>query len=114
MLIAALLVTWLANLLAQPTESERQLRIFASQTTYVVPIVEHNGTPYVGLFEVLEPLGRVESHSDKQKWKLKFTAASSRSVEVEFTKGRPEANSPAWVTTCPPSLCCLAAEALCR
>ena len=87
MLIAALLVTWLANLLAQPTESERQLRIFASQTTYVVPIVEHNGTSYVGLFEVLEPLGRVESHSDKQKWKLKFTAASSRSVEVEFTQG---------------------------
>jgi N-acetylmuramoyl-L-alanine amidase len=86
-LIAALLVTWLANSLAPPAESERQLRVFVPQTTYVVPIVEHNGTPYVGLFEVLEPLGRVESRSEKQKWKLKFTADSSRSIEVEFTQG---------------------------
>ncbi len=85
-LIAALLVTWPVNLLAQ-ADAERQLRVFAPQTTYVVPIVEHNGTPYVGLFEVLEPLGRVESHADKQKWKLKFTAAAARSIEVEFTQG---------------------------
>src|SRR5208283_235961 len=71
-LIAALLVTWPANLLAQPADVERQLRVFAPQTTYVVPIVEHDGTLYVGLFEVLEPLGRVESHFDQPKWKLKF------------------------------------------
>ena len=63
------------------------MRVFAPQTNYVVPIVEHNGTPYVGLFELLEPLGRVESRFEKQKWKLKFTAASSRSIEVEFTQG---------------------------
>jgi N-acetylmuramoyl-L-alanine amidase len=86
-LIAALLVTWLPRLLAQPADAERQLRVFAQRTTYVVPIVEHNGTPYVGLFEVLEPLGRVESRSDRQKWKLKFTGTAARSVEVEFTQG---------------------------
>jgi N-acetylmuramoyl-L-alanine amidase len=86
-LIAALLAMCPANLLSQSTEPERQLRVFAPQTNYVVPIVEHNGAPYVGLFELLEPLGRVESHFDQQKWKLKFTAASSRSIEVEFTQG---------------------------
>ena len=59
---------------AQPAEAESQLRVFAPQTTYVVPLVEHNGVPYVGLFEVLEPLGRVESRVDQQKWKLKFSA----------------------------------------
>ncbi len=86
--IAVLLAMCPANLTAQSTEPERQLRVFAPQTNYVVPIVEHNGTPYVGLFELLEPLGRVESHSDQQQWKLKFTAAaSSRSIEVEFTQG---------------------------
>ncbi len=66
LLTAALLVLCVVNLLAQP-EAERQLRVFAPQTTYVVPIVEHDGTPYAGLFEVLEPLGRVESHSDQTK-----------------------------------------------
>lgn len=67
--------------------SERELRVFAPQTTYVVPVFEHNGTPYVGLFEILEPLGRVESRIEKQRWKLTFAAPGSRPVEVEFTEG---------------------------
>jgi N-acetylmuramoyl-L-alanine amidase len=85
--MAVLLVAWPANLVAQSTDSDRQLRVYAPQITYAVPIVEHNETPYVGLFELLEPLGHVESHFDQQKWKLKFTAASARSIEVEFTQG---------------------------
>ena len=86
-LTLALLATSVVKLPAQPSEAENQLRVFAPQTTYVVPLVEHNGVPYVGLFEVLEPLGRVESHVDQQRWKLKFSAPSSRTVEVEFTQG---------------------------
>ena len=86
-LTLALLAASIVKLPAQSAEAENQLRVFASQTTYVVPLVEHNGVPYVGLFEVLEPLGRVESHVDRQRWKLKFSAPSSRTVEVEFTQG---------------------------
>ena len=66
MLTSALLDS-VVKLPAQPTEAESQLRVFAPQTTYVVPLVEHNGVPYVGLFEVLEPLGtgRVARRSAK-------------------------------------------------
>ena len=87
LVLAAALVVLLTGLRAQQADGERQLRVFAPQTTYVVPLVEHNGVPYVGLFEVLEPLGRVESRADQQKWRLKFTAASARAIEVEFTQG---------------------------
>ena len=86
-LTVALLATSIVKLPAQPAEAQSQLRVFAPQTTYVVPVVEHNGVPYVGLFEVLEPLGRVESHVEQQRWKLKFSAPSSRTIEVEFTQG---------------------------
>ncbi len=87
LVLVAALVVLLTSLRAQQADGERQLRVFAPQTNYVVPLVEHNGVPYVGLFEVLEPLGRVESRADQQKWRLKFTAASARAIEVEFTQG---------------------------
>ncbi len=67
--------------------SDRELRVFAPQTTYVVPVFEHNGASYVGLFEILEPLGRVESRIDNGKWKLTFAAPGSRPVEAEFAEG---------------------------
>ena len=67
--------------------SERELRVFSPQTSYVVPVFEHNGTPYAGLLELLEPLGRVESRIEKGRWKMTFAAPRSRSVEVEFTEG---------------------------
>jgi N-acetylmuramoyl-L-alanine amidase len=86
-LVVVLFAAWLVKLPAQSADTEKQLRVFAPQTTYVVPIVEHNGVQYVGLFEVLEPLGRVESHADQRKWRLKFTAAASHPIEVEFTQG---------------------------
>jgi len=87
-LAVALLAVWMAKLPAQLADAEGQLRVFAPQTTYVVPTVQHNGVQYVGLLEVLEPLGRVESHADQQKWTLRFTAAAARPAEVEFTQGQ--------------------------
>ncbi|MGA2989416.1 MAG: N-acetylmuramoyl-L-alanine amidase [Candidatus Korobacteraceae bacterium] len=76
-----------STVLEAQSGSDRQLRVFAPQTTYDVPVLEHNGAAYVGLFETLEPLGRVESRIDQGRWKLTFAAPGSRSVEVEFTEG---------------------------
>ena len=88
-LVSATLLTLLlafSGVLAQ-SPSEKQLRVFAPRMTYTVPLVDHNGMLYVGLLELLEPLGRVESHVDKQTWNMKFASGSASSVEVEFNEG---------------------------
>jgi N-acetylmuramoyl-L-alanine amidase len=87
MLTLVLLASGLIRVVEAQSGSERELHVFSSVTTYVVPVIEHNGTAYVGLFELLEPLGRVESRIDKDRWKLTFAAAGGRSVEAEFTEG---------------------------
>ena len=86
LLVLLLLASGFIALEAQ-SGSERELRVFSSQTSYVVPVFEHNGIPYAGLLELLEPLGRVESRIDKGRWRLTFAASRSRSVEAEFTEG---------------------------
>ena len=48
-----------------------------------------NGQPYVGLVELLEPLGTVDARPDGKKYKLiRFTAPGSRELELQFHDGK--------------------------
>jgi N-acetylmuramoyl-L-alanine amidase len=72
---------------AQTTETH-QLAVFSAQSSYSVPIINANGQQYVGLVELLEPLGNVEARPDGKKYKLKFAAPGGREMELQFHDGK--------------------------
>jgi N-acetylmuramoyl-L-alanine amidase len=65
----------------QGAEARRQT-IFAPQARYSVEITAIDGNDYVNLFEVLEPLRKVDAHADGKAWKL--TIAGTPAVELRF------------------------------
>jgi N-acetylmuramoyl-L-alanine amidase len=77
--LSGLLVT------AAPPEAKR-LAVYSRSANYSLNVVDRNGREYVGLLEVLEPLGRVSSKGDSKKWKLRFNDR-----EAEFKQNNSQA-----------------------
>jgi N-acetylmuramoyl-L-alanine amidase len=65
---------------------EKHLSVYSSVAVYTVPVVERSGLEYVGLLELMEPLGRVSSQSQGSHWTLRYNA-----VDAEFVAGRTRA-----------------------
>jgi len=57
---------------AVPAPEEKRLSIYSPVANYALNVTERNGQDYVGLVEILEPLGQVTAKTDGQKWKLRF------------------------------------------
>ena len=49
------------------------------------------GQPYIGLVELLEPLGAVDARPDGKKYKLRFTPPGGSPGEMQFTDGKDKA-----------------------
>jgi len=62
---------------------EKHLTIYSLAANYSLTLVQHGGRDYVGLLEVLEPLGPVSMRTDGQHWHLRY-----KSVEGDFTQGK--------------------------
>lgn len=80
---------WLAVLLllaAAPSADEKRISIYSPVATYNLPVVDRNGREYVGLLETLEPLGRVNTQTERQHWRLRFN-----DIDSEFVVGRARA-----------------------
>jgi N-acetylmuramoyl-L-alanine amidase len=73
--------------LAQPREGT-PLSVYSRQAFYTVPLTTQYGQPYVGLVELLEPLGAVDSRVDGKKLKLKFSPSGGRDLELQFQDGK--------------------------
>jgi N-acetylmuramoyl-L-alanine amidase len=90
--IAIALVGGAAHLLRHSTVRAQtpaaQLSVYSAQTSYSVPLLNLNGQPYIGLVEVLEPLGTVDARPDGKKYKLKFTPPGARELEFQFQDGK--------------------------
>ena len=71
---------------AAPSADERRLAVYASVATYSLPVIDHGGHEYIGLLDLLEPLGRVSAERNGPRWKLRFIA-----VDSEFVSGRSHA-----------------------
>ena len=63
--------------------NEKRITIYSTAANYSLPVTEHSGQDYVGLFETLEPLGQVSAKSDGSKWKLRYN-----NVDSEFVNGK--------------------------
>ena len=82
----AMLLATFALLSASFSADEKQLSVYSSVAIYRLPVLERNGHDYVGLLELLEPLGRVSSEAKGQVLKLRYNA-----VDAEFLEGKTRA-----------------------
>ena len=62
---------------------EKHLSIYSSVATYTLPVTDRLGNEYIGLLEVLEPLGRISARVDGQHWKMRFN-----NTDGDFVAGR--------------------------
>ncbi len=67
-----------------------QIAVFSPQSSYSLPLVEIGGQPYIGLVDLLEPLGSVETKISGKKLKCDFSPAGNKQQEAEFHDGKTE------------------------
>jgi N-acetylmuramoyl-L-alanine amidase len=67
--------------------AEKHLSVYSVAANYSVAMAQHDGRDYVGLLEVLEPLGRVSAKADSGgRWRLRYN-----NVEGDFQAGKTRA-----------------------
>ncbi len=71
---------------AGPSENEAHISVYSPVAVYTLPVLQRAGREYVGLLELLEPLGRVSSQTNGRYWKLRYNA-----VDAEFSAGKTRA-----------------------
>jgi N-acetylmuramoyl-L-alanine amidase len=76
----------LALILSAGSAEEKRIAIYGASTNYSLPVVDRNGHEYVGLLEIVEPLGTVNARTDGLHWRLRYN-----DVEADFTNGQTRA-----------------------
>jgi N-acetylmuramoyl-L-alanine amidase len=69
--IAASILLFFAVILSGAAP-EKHLSVYSSIANYSLPIVRRQSHEYVGLLELLDPLGTVSAKSDPPRWRLHF------------------------------------------
>lgn len=64
------------------------ITVYSPQTSYSVSPLSVSGQTYIGLVELLEPLGSLEAKVDGKKYKLRFTPPGGKTEEAQFTEGK--------------------------
>jgi N-acetylmuramoyl-L-alanine amidase len=62
---------------------DKHLSVYSLAANYSIPVLQREGRDYVGLLELLEPLGRVSAKTDGPRWRLRYN-----NVEGNFQSGR--------------------------
>ncbi len=65
---------------------EKHLSVYSVAANYSLPLAQRDGRDYVGLLELLEPLGRVTAKAEGNKWRLRYN-----NVQSEFQVGKTRA-----------------------
>jgi len=73
-------------LLVYGAAPEKHLSVYSTAANYSLPIVQRQGREYIGLLELLDPLGTVSAKSDPPRWHLHYN-----NVLGEFIVGRSHA-----------------------
>ena len=76
----------IAVLALSAAPAEKHLSVYSTAANYSLPIVQHEYRDYVGLLELLDPLGTVSVRSDPPRWRIHYN-----NVLGEFTVGKSHA-----------------------
>src|ERR1700722_13056070 len=74
----------LAAILLLAAAPDKHLSVYSTAANYSLPVVQRDRRDYVGLLEVLEPLGKVSAKFDGQRWRLRY----NNRVEGDFFVGK--------------------------
>ena len=69
-----------------PPPRKNIFTVYSVAANYSLPLVQREGRDYVGLLEILEPLGRVSAKSDGPRWRLRYN-----NVQGDFQVGKTRA-----------------------
>jgi N-acetylmuramoyl-L-alanine amidase len=70
-------------LLLSVADPAKQFTVYTPQTTYSIEVMERQGQPYIGLVDLLEPLGATNVRNSGVNWTLQINK-----VEAHFTEGK--------------------------
>jgi N-acetylmuramoyl-L-alanine amidase len=84
--LLAIVMASVTLLSAASSADEKHLSVYSPVAIYTLSVLDRGGHEYVGLLELLEPLGRVSSQSQERHWKLRYNA-----VDAEFVAGKTRA-----------------------
>jgi N-acetylmuramoyl-L-alanine amidase len=79
----ALLLALVSVVLLSGSAEDKRVSIYSTIASYSLPVVERNRMDYVGLLEVLEPLGTVSARVNGDHWRLRYNHA-----DAEFTANK--------------------------
>src|ERR1700687_5993529 len=77
----------ICTILLTGAPSEKHLSVYSVAANYSLPLIQREGREYVGLLELLEPLGKVTAKSDGPRWRLRYNSR----VEGDFQAGKSHA-----------------------
>ena len=66
-------------LLLSAASPEKHLSVYSAAANYSLPVVEREGRDYIGLLELLAPLGKVTAKADGSRWRIHYN-----NVQAEF------------------------------
>ena len=81
--LSALALLILTAILLSAAPPEKRLSVYSVAANYSLPLVQRDGRTYVGLLEILEPLGKVSTKSEGSHWRLRYN-----DVEGDFQVGK--------------------------
>jgi N-acetylmuramoyl-L-alanine amidase len=84
--ISGLAILFAFVLVLSAFADEKRLTVYSSATSYSLGIREKNGVDYVGLLEILQPLGSASARTDGRTWRLNYNGSDS-----EFIPGQTRA-----------------------
>src|SRR5271168_4281421 len=80
------ILLFFVGLLASSAAPEKHLAVYSTAANYSLPIVQRQGHEYIGLLELLDPLGTVSAKSDPPRWRIHYN-----NILGEFTVGHSHA-----------------------
>ncbi len=84
--LAAGALLFFAVLLLSGAAPEKHLSVYSTAANYSLPIVQRQGRDYIGLLELLDPLGKVSAKSEPPRWRLHYN-----NILGEFNVGKSHA-----------------------
>jgi N-acetylmuramoyl-L-alanine amidase len=82
--LAAVVLIWV--LTTSGAAPEQQLTVYTPQTSYSLPVLDRGGKPYIGVSDLLAPLGGSSRTSKGKEWRIAL-----RQLEIRLTEGKERA-----------------------
>ncbi len=78
----------LGAILSSGAAPEKHLSVYSVAANYSLPLVQREGRDYVGLLELLEPLGNVTSKTEGSRWRLRYNSRVEGIFQIGRTRAR--------------------------